>query len=150
MPPAGGGSPYRRKKLYRRIRNRLRSQAEFSAVRFRPSRIRPRQVLAAVDPSGFVGPSYPAEAARIEIEFDLREPRNHYRIQWVEPARGLACGFHQDGTHPEFGECHFQVDHPDGTVEREPAAFLDAHPLAAFERRMAVLPGKLDGLAVRE
>jgi len=47
----------------------------------------------------------------------------------------------------DIGHCHFQIDYPDGSVEREEAAFLDAHPLSVVETRLQSLPKKLAEMA---
>lgn len=142
----GGGSVDTKKQLYQRIQNRLSTATLFADVRYVPSRIRPRRIVADVDSAAFVGGSYPASTARLEIEFLLREDWDRYWIQWIEPERDLACGWHQDETHPDLGTCHFQVEFPDGSTSREPAVFLDAHPLAVVERRLDELPTKLRAL----
>lgn len=71
-PNSSGGNPYLKKRLYQRIHNRLSSQAVFSAVRYDPSKARPRVICADVDPALFVGAEHPTEHARLEIEFDRR------------------------------------------------------------------------------
>ena len=43
----------------------------------------------------------------------------------------------------DVGHCHFQIDYPDGSLDREKAAFLDAHPLAVVETRLRSLQKKL-------
>ncbi|MFC3959520.1 hypothetical protein [Halovivax cerinus] len=144
MPPATYGTgPDAHRRLYRRIHDRLGTQDAFTDVRYVPSRTRPRRVTADVTVTTYVGPRYPTTGARLEIEVSLRHDRNHYWIQWVEPVRDRSCGWHQDSTHEELGACHFQYDRPDGTTEREPASFLDAHPLAVVETRLHELPGRL-------
>ena len=55
-------------------------------------------------------------------------------------------GWHQDETHVDLGECHFQIDHRGETVQREGAEFLDVHPLNAFERRLDDIVNVLDAL----
>lgn len=145
----GGRSPPPTKgRLYRRIHGRLSDHPAFDNVRYSPSKIRPRTVLAEADPQLFVAPSYPVRQARFELEFLLQEPRPHYWIQWIEPDRGFACGWHQDQTHPEFGPCHVQVDYPDGSTERDRATVLDAHPIQVFETRLTELPELLSSIEV--
>lgn len=144
----GAGSPYDRKKLYRRIHNRLDSQAAFADVRYEPSRTRPRTVLADVDPTEFVDASYPLSTARLQIEFTVRRDWNQYWIQWIEPDRDFALGWHQDSTHSDLGKCHVQIDYPDGSVDREPATFLNGHPLKVVETRLEELPTELLSLDI--
>lgn len=143
-----GGNPYDKRRIYQRIHQRLNKQPEFSDVQYLPSKNRPREIHANVDVAQFLEQSYPTTTARVEIEFVFRQNWNHYWIQWVEPERGLSCGWHQDNTHPELGQCHFQIDYPDGSVDREEATFLDAHPLSVVETRLQSLPEKLVEIAI--
>lgn len=147
-PHFSGGNPYPKKKLYQRIHNRLSSQTAFTNVHYQPSKTRPRVVCADVDPALFVEPTYPAAQARLELEFDLRSHWDHYWIQWIEPERGLSCGWHQDQTHMEHGRCHFQIDYPDGTIDRTPATTLEAHPLTVVEYRLNTLPEELTTITI--
>lgn len=135
--------PYDRKQIYRRIRDRLSTQSEFEDVRYVPSRNRPRMIRTDVEPALFVDESYPGNSARLEIEFDVRWPELRYWIQWIEPDRGVACGWHRDETHPDLGACHFQIERPDGTTERKRANDVKDHPLAVVEARLDTLPDKL-------
>lgn len=146
LTPDGGDSPYDKRKVYQKLHNRLRADATFSAVHYRPSRTRPRKLHADVDPQQFVEQSYSASVARLEIEFLFRPDWTQYWIQWIEPEREFACGWHQDTTHPELGKCHFQIDHTDGSTDRDQARVLDAHPLQVVETRLQQLPEKLRSL----
>lgn len=94
-------------------------------------------VRATVDPSQFLGTSYPVDEAELQVSFDFPQTYAYdfYRIQWVEPDRDLMVGWHQDETHEDLGKCHFQVDYEGETVQRAEAAFVDAHPLNVFDRR---------------
>ncbi|KPN28983.1 hypothetical protein SY89_03217 [Halolamina pelagica] len=65
---------------------------------------------------------------------------DHYWINWVEPERSMLVGWHQDDTHPEFGEIHLQVNAGDTTIEHGPAAFIDSHPLDVLSKRLTQLP----------
>jgi len=105
-------------------------------------------VWAAIAPSTFLGTPYPVDEAELQVTFDFPQTHSYdfYRIQWVEPDRDLMIGWHQDGTHVDLGECHFQIDHRGETVQREEAAFLDAHPLNVFDRRVENLVDVLNGL----
>jgi len=140
-PPTRGGpgSPYDRKKLYRRIHDRLATTAVFSNVRYDPSRTRPRRVITDVDPGAFIDPSYPASEARLEIEFLFRSEWDYYWIQWIEPDRDVSYGWHQDDTHPDLGRCHFEIERADGATERRSAEYLDDHPLEVVEKRLEAL-----------
>lgn len=103
-------------------------------------------VRATVDAPAFLGTSYPVDAAELQVAFDFSPDRKYdfYRIQWVERERELMVGWHQDETHPDMGECHFQIDYRGQTVQRTSAAFLDEHPLNVFDRRTDQLVEILD------
>lgn len=93
-------------------------------------------VRATITAPAFVGGSYPVDEAELQVSFDF--PTNYaydfYTIQWVESERDFMIGWHQDETHMDFGECHFQLDYRGETVQREEAAFLDSHPLNVFDQ----------------
>jgi hypothetical protein len=132
-----------RKRLHDRIRNRLRST--FENVRRRraePREAGPYRVVGEVNPRQFLDDDeYPVTAARIEIGFQLQtgEPHEYYWFNWIEPDRHLLVGWHQDDTHSDFGPVHLQVNDGEKPVAREPAQFIDAHPLAVVARRLASL-----------
>jgi hypothetical protein len=133
-----GRDRYTQRTLLGDVHNRLTNQAGCENVRYRPSRRRPRYVIADVDPPAFLGDSYDTETARLEIRFWYPAGVDHeyYRINWVEPDRNLMLGFHQDADHPDLGRCHIQLNHEDVAVDRYGAAFLDAHPLAVLDDRL--------------
>lgn len=105
-------------------------------------------VRATIVPSTFLGTPYPVDEAELQVTFDFPQTHSYdfYRIQWVESDRDLMVGWHQNETHTELGECHFQIDHQGDTVRRVEAAFLDAHPLNVFDRRLDDLVDVLDAL----
>jgi hypothetical protein len=113
-------------------------QAGCEEVRYRPSRRRPRYVVADIAPATFLGEPYDAESARLEVRF--RYPagvaQEYYRINWVEPERNLMLGFHQDADYQGLGPCHIQLDYDGTTVDRYGATFLDEHPLAVLDERL--------------
>lgn len=129
-----------RRRLHDRIKNRLR--AEFTDVQRR--RAVPREpgayrVVGEVNPRAFLGDEeYPETAARLEVGFRLRTggEYEHYWINWIEPERALLVGWHQDDTHEELGPVHLQVNDGGTAVAREPAHFLDSHPLDVVSRRI--------------
>jgi hypothetical protein len=94
-------------------------------------------VRATINASRFLGTSYQVDEAELHVSFDF--PPNHaydfYEIQWVEADRDLMIGWHQDETHMDLGECHFQIDYRGETVQLEKAVFLDMHPLNVYDRR---------------
>ncbi len=133
-----GRDRYTQRTLLRDVHDRLTRQAGCDDVRYRPSRRRPRYVIADVDPTAFLGHSYDAETARLEVRFwyPAGVDDEHYRINWVEPDRNLMVGFHRDADHPDLGPCHVQLDHDGTPVDRYRATVLDAHPLAVIDERL--------------
>ncbi|MDZ7688494.1 MAG: hypothetical protein U5J64_07210 [Halobacteriales archaeon] len=131
------------KRLHDRIKQRVRS--EFVDVRRR--RTEPREsgayrVVGETDPRAFLGAKeYPVKNARIEIGFRLRtdDTYEHYWINWVEPERNALVGWHQDDTHDNLGPVHLQMNRGSDVVAREPAEFLDSHPLDVVGRRVDAL-----------
>ncbi len=132
-----------RKRLHDRIKRRL--QSDFDSVRRR--RAEPREpgayrVVGVTDPRAFLGDAeYPTTTARLEVGFQLETGVSHeyYWCNWVEPDRGLLVGWHRDDTHDDSGPVHLQVNHGSTVVTREPAQFVDSHPLDVVERRLAAL-----------
>lgn len=90
----------------------------------------------------------PVEEADLQVSFDFPETHSYdfYRIQWVESGRGLMVGWHQDETHADLGECHFQMEYQGKTVQRMEAEFLDMHPLNVLDRRIEDFVAVLDAL----
>jgi len=83
-----GRDRYTQRTLLRDVHDRLTNQAGCEDVRYRPSRRRPRYVIADVDPTTFLSDSYGAETARLEFRFWYPAGVDHeyYRINWVEPS----------------------------------------------------------------
>jgi hypothetical protein len=144
-----GRDRYTQRTLLRAIHDRLSKQAGCEAVRYDPSRLRPRTVVANIDPTAFLGSDYDVETARLETRFWYPEgvDYEYYHLNWVEPTRDLMLGYHQDADHPDIGRCHLQLDFEGETVDRQSAAFLDAHPLAVLEQRLQQLPSILGRLS---
>lgn len=124
-----------------------RIQRQFTAVRVARADRRdpgPFRVFAESNAPAYLGDSsYPVTDAKLSIGFDVEQtasPFDHYWINWLEPSRSLLVGWHQDDTHTSLGEVHVQVTHGDTTVAREPAQFIDKHPLAVLEARLDQLP----------
>lgn len=139
--------------LLTRIHNQLQTRVDkeespVEQVWYHPSTANKIGVHATIDAPAFLGTTSPVEEAELQVAFDF--PPNHsfdvYSIQWVEPDRDLMIGWHQDETHMDLGECHLQVDYDGETVQREPAAFLDEHPLNVFETRIEQLVDVLNSL----
>ena len=139
--------------LLTRIHNHLQSQvpAEDSPVKqvwYHTSAGNKVEVRATINAPTFLGTSYPVDEAELHVSFDF--PPNYtydfYKIQWVEANRDLMIGWHQDETHMNLGECHFQIDYRGETVQREKAAFLDMHPLNVYDQRIDDLVDTLNAL----
>lgn len=105
-------------------------------------------VRARIDAPTFLGTQYAIDEAELHVSFDFPPTYQHdfYKIQWVEPERQLMLGWHQDETHMDLGECHFQVDFERRTVQRDSADYLDIHPLNVFDQRVNQLGTILDAL----
>lgn len=139
--------------LLTRIHSHLQSQvsvndAPIKQVRYHTASGNKIGVQALVDAELFLGSTYPITEVELHVSFDfpLNREYDFYEIQWVEPDRDLMLGWHQDDTHMELGNCHFQIDYQTETAQRSSADFLDAHPLNVFEQRLNQLPGILTAL----
>ena len=139
---------YTRRTLLQEIHDRLSKQAGCTNVRYRPSRRRPRYVIADIDTATFLGTSYSVANARLEFRFWYPDGVEHeyYRLNWVEPTHDLMLGFHRDADHPDLGPCHIQLDHEDTPIDRYAATVHDAHPLAVVDDRLQQLPAALDSI----
>lgn len=128
------------------IQTWLRNQGGCRDVRYVPSSTRRHEVCATIDPEILLGEPYPSETAELRIEFDFPNDveYDHYEIQWIDGGRNYSFGWHQDGTHPGLGECHFQLDHRGETVTRKPAVFHDSHPVNVVEQRLSLVPSILE------
>ena len=137
-----GRDRYTQRTLLRDVHDRLTGQAGCTTVRYRPSRRRPRYVIADIDPTTFLSYPYDAATARLEVRFwyPAGVNREYYRISLVEPERNLMLGLHQDADHPDLGSCRIQLNHEDTPVDRHEATFLDAHPLAVLDDRLRKFP----------
>ena len=138
------------RRLHNRITTRLRGSCETVwRRRAEPGEPGPYRVVGEVTPRRFLGiDAYPTDDARIEIGFRLETEveYEHYWCTWIEPDRGLAVGWHQDGSHEELGPVHLQLDSGDTVIERKAATFIDAHPLAVVARRLASLGEVVQGV----
>lgn len=133
--------------LHRRIKNRLQSDGRFESVRLRVAQQReagPYRVVAGADPGVLLG-DYPAASARIEVGFSFPGHVDHefYWFNWIDPERNFLLGWHRDGDHGDLGPVHLQVNQDGSAVDREPATFLDEHPMAVLEARLRQLPEAL-------
>ncbi|MEY7849543.1 hypothetical protein AB7C87_10150 [Natrarchaeobius sp. A-rgal3] len=139
--------------LLSRIHNRFQTQvpqedSPVERVWYRTSTGNKAGVRATVTTEEFLRKSHPVAEAELQLSFDFPQTHSYdfYVIQWVESDRDLMVGWHQDETHTDLGECHFQIDYQGETVQREEAEFLDEHPLNVFDRRIADLVDVLDAL----
>jgi len=131
-------------KIYRRVHARLSRTGGCDPVWYEPSQRNINEVVAEVDPVRFLGREYAVSDARLRVEFDLGGERPHYWIQWWEPAPGRGMGWHADETEPAYGPVHRQVEHPDGTVDRQATTHVDdEHPYRSFERWLTAIPETL-------
>lgn len=51
----------------------------------------------------------------------------------------MLVGWYRDDTHDTLGPVHLQVNHGSTVVDRQPAQFIDSHPLDVVERRLESL-----------
>jgi len=139
--------------LLTRLHNRLQTQAttENSPVEqvwYHTSAGNKIGVRATISAPTFLGSEYPVDDAELHVSFAF--PSNYsydfYKVQWVESERDLMIGWHQDETHMDLGNCHFQIDYRGKTVQRDESTFLDSHPLNVFEQRTDDLVTILDEL----
>lgn len=135
-----------KRQLLSRLHNWLQTQATaedapIEQVWYHTSAGNKLGVRATVNASGFLGTTYPVEEAELHVSFDFPPNRAYdfYKIQWVDAEQELMLGWHQDETHMDLGECHFQLDHQGETVQREAAMFLDVHPMNVFDQRITDL-----------
>jgi len=142
-----------RRTLLTRLHNYFQTQvttdtAPVEQVRYHTAAGNKVGVRAAIDPPRFLDSSYPVSEAEIHVTVDFPPDRPYdcYTLQWVESERNLMLGWHQDETHMDLGECHFQIDYEGETVQREGATFLDTHPLNVFDQRTDQLVTVLNSL----
>lgn len=140
-------SNLQRKRLHDRIKNRLATG--FNTVKIRRTEPRepgPYRVVGSTNPRQyFENSSYPVSDARLEVGFRLAtdEEDECYWINWIEPARNLLMGWHQDGTHADLGPVHFQITWDGSVIEHRSATYIDAHPLAVLEQRLEELESSI-------
>jgi hypothetical protein len=120
----------------------LHNRGGISDVRYVPSSIRRREVRARVEPTMSLGETVPTDAIDLRVAFEFPEHADldYYEIQWIDGDRDSSFGWHQDETHSDLGECHFQLDYRDETISRRSAVFHDSHPLGVLETRLSQVP----------
>lgn len=112
----------------------------FTAVRYEPSRLRPRSVIAAVEIELFLGAAFPRDEGKVEVQWRPRDGIDVQRVHWADEA--VSLGWHKDDDHIELGTTHFQLE-SDGTIVHEPAYIEVEAPLRFLEICLSRLPEKL-------
>lgn len=158
-----GGSPRTRKRILFQLNDRLKLEPGVAYTRFEPGRITPRTVVASIRPTTFIGETYPARTATLEVWWSPRsDGKDHFAIQWYEaPDREsdfenddttdstlpdgytLSLGCHQDDHFDELGEAHYQEEYPDGRTKRYGVTFEDATPRWILSTVLRELPDRL-------
>lgn len=143
-----------RRQLHTRLKNWLQTQATtedapVEQVWYYTSAGNKVGVRARIHAPVFLGTTYSVDAAELHVSFDFPANRAYdfYKIQWVEAEREFMLGWHQDETHVDLGECHFQLDYGGKTVQRESATFLDRHPMNVFDHRITDLVELVDAVS---
>jgi hypothetical protein len=112
----------------------------FNDVRYDPSRLRPRTVVADVDVEMFLGTSFPRATARVEVLWRPREGTDVQRVHWADSVVNL--GWHKDDDHPELGTTHFQRETDDKAIHELGNIEVEA-PLSFLEICLERLPEEL-------
>lgn len=95
----GSGRGFTRREGLRRLKERLEKEPGLSAVRYRPSRLRPRSVVADVDIEVFLGTEFPRSEATLEVAWRPRTATDVQRVQWADSA--VSLGWHKDDDHDD-------------------------------------------------
>lgn len=135
-----GGRGFTRREGLRRIKERMENVPGFQDVRYDPSRLRPRIVVADVDVELFLGESFPRTEAKIEVLWRPREGTDVQRVHWSDDV--VSLGWHKDDDHPELGTTHFQLETDDESVH-EPGTIEVEAPISFLEICLERLPSKL-------
>ena len=75
-----GGRGFTRREGLRRIKERLEKEPGFSNVQYRPSRLRPRSIVADVDTEMFLGKEFPRKQATFEVAWRPRAGTDVQRV----------------------------------------------------------------------
>lgn len=135
-----GGRGFTRREGLRRVKERVENVPGFVDVRYDPSRIRPRTVVADVVVERFLGDTFPRKEAKIEVLWRPREGSDVQRVHWVDDV--VSLGWHKDDDHADLGPTHFQIEH-DGELVHEPAYIEVEAPLGFLEICLSRLPDRL-------
>ncbi|WP_254810921.1 hypothetical protein [Natronosalvus amylolyticus] len=136
-----GGRGFTRREGLRRIKERLEKEPGFTTVQYRPSRLRPRSVVADVDTEMFLGEEFPRKQATFEIAWRPRAGTDVQRVQWADDA--VSLGWHKDDDHEDLGTTHFQIE-TDEELSHEPGHLEAEAPLSFLETCLQRLPAKLE------
>ncbi|WP_206537762.1 hypothetical protein [Natronorubrum bangense] len=136
-----GGRGFTRREGLRRIKERLEKEPGFSNVQYRPSRLRPRSIVADVDTEMFLGKGFPRKQATFEVAWRPRAGTDVQRVQWADDA--VSLGWHKDDDHEDLGTTHFQIE-TDEELFHEPGHLEAEAPLSFLETCLQRLPAKLE------
>ena len=135
-----GGRGFTRREGLRRLKERLEKEPGFSDVHYRPSRLRPRSVVADVDIEMFLGEKFPRQNGTLEVLWRPRTGVDIQRVHWADDA--VSLGWHKDDDHEELGPTHYQLESTD-ELRHEPGHLEVEAPLSFLETCLHRLPEKL-------
>jgi len=125
-----GGRGFTRREGLRRLKERMENVPGFNSIRYEPSRIRPRKVIAAVDIEMFLSASFPRTEATIEVLWRPREGTDVQRVHYADDH--VSLGWHKDEDHPDLGTTHFQLETSDESIHEAADIEVEA-PLSFLE-----------------
>lgn len=135
-----GGRGFTRREGLRRLKERIENVPGFANIRYEPSRLRPRTVVADVDIEMFLGDTFPRQEAKVEVLWRPREGTDIQRVHWADEVVNL--GWHKDDDHPDLGMTHFQFKSEDESVHEAGHIEVEA-PLSFLEICLDRLPDHL-------
>jgi len=135
-----GGRGFTRREGLRRLKERIENIPGATNVRYEPSRLRPRTVVADIDVEMYLGDAFPRQTAILEVLWRPREGKDVQRVQWADEA--VSLGWHKDDDYPNLGTTHFQLE-ASGEVVHEPGQIEVEAPLGFLEVCLDRLPDAL-------
>lgn len=111
MPPRPNDN-YRN--IYAVLKDVLQRPVQIDSERYRPSTADKRYIEAHVV-SERIDPPAGSDAPTITVRWKRLPPHDEYRIDYSDPNIEFHCGWHCDDDHPEYGDVHFQYQHPQRT-----------------------------------
>ena len=135
-----GGRGFTRREGLRRLKERIENVPGASAVRYTPSRLRPRTVVADVTIELFLGDAFPRQEAKLEVLWRPRDGTDVQRVHWTDET--VSLGWHKDDDHADLGTTHFQLESRGESVH-EPGHIDVEAPVAFLERCLERLPEEL-------